>query len=733
MLKSFLNKGKLKMRLLTLVVLNSVFLSIVPSIVASKAKIITTNEDMCSMSDDLENNIRCEMKSDGKKSIGSLETLKMKFSSGCNITSVDSQNMKVLDTSYENNQLSLDVDVKDRFSSLTVSYNDSDSDDSPTQSLTYYIYKKDNITYTSSVSLDYAIEKSGNDPTIVNSSVSIGGITNPFIDITPTPVQKKTYSRTIKWKDDNGNIYPLVGAKVVLVYKSGNNVFNDKFEVYTDDNGSFTTNIIVGGVNVISYDLYLNGQYVSVKRPDDTIKNTKAGFENHSSDYKISLIDNIADFYNDKSVIISTKSKKKEESDFGKAVQIFQALYYYSKYAHNLKNGSSIPSCSAYYPCRYNFNKLNDNNSFDENAKTYYSCTEDKNNSKNNQYNIVFPIEQESYSIPIYESWDAIGHEYGHHVGNVTKCCKPIGSYNHYSANDEIDNLIEYISSSNKRIQTGLSLAFVESWPTYFSEIAQANFPTTIINKYADRFISDKKYEAYNFDSTNYYSLIPNKALSTYVGELNERSIMRFLYGLNIKVGNYSTNELASHDYLWSYMLDCGNEFYNIKKKTKIKFSDFYNYLLNKIYQTNVITLKNLSSLSTECLISPNIIETAQNSDGIYLHWTYGKEDNNATRNTKAYLSYYVNESLYDRIVLPYDCQKQSDGTIKCSAKLTSSLIKNISENNISVGLSFSPHYYSVKTNDLLDEEYTGPYTTIIWQGNGNCFSANSLIGLNIN
>ena len=280
--------------------------------------------DACSMSDDSENSIKCKMESDGKKSIGSLETLKMKFSSDCNITSVDSQNMKVLCSSYENNQFSFDVDVKDRFSSLTVSYNDSDSDNPSTQSSTYYVYKKDNIIYTSSVSLDYAIEKSGDDPTIINSSVSIGGITNPFIDITPTPVQKKTYSGTIKWKDDNGNIFPLVGAKVVFIYKLSNNINSNKIEMYTDDNGSFATNIIAGSATVLNYDLYLNGQYVSVKRPDDTIKNTKAGFENHSSDYKISLIDNIADFYNDKSVIISTKSKKKKKAISEKLYRFFK-------------------------------------------------------------------------------------------------------------------------------------------------------------------------------------------------------------------------------------------------------------------------------------------------------------------------------------------------------------------------------------------------------------------------
>lgn len=290
-------------------------------------------------------------------------------------------------------------------------------------------------------------------------------------------------------------------------------------------------------------------------------------------------------------------------------------------------------------------------------------------------------------------------------------CCKGLGKgYSHSSNKDEISNLInKYELDEQEAVNDGLSLAFVESWPTYWSEIAQSSFPSTIIKNYANKYISDKKYEAYNSSSSNYYSLNFNES-SGYVGEINERSIMRFLYGLNLKVGNYSDDSTATYDYLWSYMLDCGNEFYNTNKKTKIKFSDFYNYFVNNTLGTNIITVDEISEISTKCLMSPTNINTSKDSTGVNITWDIGKEDNNVSSNYKAYLVYYTDGSTYEKYELEFTHIKTSSNLIECSSKIPYSLIKTNDKGQLNVGLAFSPHYYDIKNNN---SGYTGPYTTI--------------------
>ena len=168
-------------------------------------------------------------------------------------------------------------------------------------------------------------------------------------------------------------------------------------------------------------------------------------------------------------------------------------MYYYSKYAKSLNHGEDIEPCKVYYPANTKF----DQTGFPSNSGAYYDL-----NGR-----IILPgLEGADLDITSYENWDVFGHEYGHHVGRSLGFCFGPGE-SHSAYIDNVYSGYNIIKYSDHISERSLSLAWLESWPTYFAEIAQASFPKEIKSSYCHGYVSDKKYESNNFRKERYFSI----------------------------------------------------------------------------------------------------------------------------------------------------------------------------------------------------------------------------------
>lgn len=680
------------------------------------------------------------MKSDNQVSYGNIETLSIAFNEGQVVDEVRSQNLVVKSTNVSNDEFTALVEVENAFSVLSVSFLQSNTEDMSIgcgnsegegeYSVSYYLYSKNNVIYTSSLSLDTAILSAGDDPEVVNPS-SI--IPNDKIFPPITPVEFNGYRGTIQWRDNDGNIYPLAGAKVSVTRRNSLSNLPDTKEFYTNENGYFNTvGVLYGTAIEGTLKLYLSGENVSVRRVDSLKDNySEEGFNKHTIAYSMSLSEYAQSLVDGTPLIISSQSAEGNVSDFGAATQIFEAMYYYSKYAKGLNNGSIINYCSAVYPCSRNYSVIG----FPTVGGFMYT---------GHDSTIIIPPEKPENSIPCYESWDVIGHEYGHHVGKCLQCCVGIGAYSHYAYRENINNLIKYENLSEQNgINKGLSLTWSESWPSYWSEIAQTSFPSSIKEHYSNGYVADKAYEAYNFSPVNYYSIEQGEHFSdincSYIGgEAYEVGIIRFLYELNRNVGGYSTTDTPNNDYLWDYVVDCGEQFFSNAIFNNMKFSDFYNYLYS-LTQTegldNPITIDMLSEVASDYLIAPVKVGTQQKSDGVDLYWQIGGYHNGLQSIGDAYLTFYDENGIeYKRQPLSHTCI--SKGTeysrARYKAKITSDMLSTVSSPNMKIGIAFSPNYYNWTNVNGDDFGYTGPYARIIWEGQSSSLSLQTISNINL-
>ncbi len=293
----------------------------------------------------------------------------------------------------------------------------------------------------------------------------------------------------MKWKNSAGLEFPLAGMKV----KIETSVLN--YETYTEDDGFYLFYLIDETQPIYPYTdirlhVYAKSESTSV------IYNEKTVYEKCWTNIDLS---NLTEAYK-----LNYTFTTDNDGDLGRAMQIAQAAKYYSDYIKSLNNDTSIAECKFNYPndasqgCYY----------VRKTSTVHISCQDSRNG---------FP---ESY-----ESWDTIGHEYGHHVQNVFDIANNPGGA-HSSSKNDADNLVETSSFSYKNSKDrGLRLAWGESWPTYWSITAQQTFPNDI--KEIET-VADDSYTAYN--GLN-YSLDSFEG-ETIIGEGCERAIMRFLYKL---------------------------------------------------------------------------------------------------------------------------------------------------------------------------------------------------------
>lgn len=238
----------------------------------------------------------------------------------------------------------------------------------------------------------------------------------------------------------------------------------------------------------------------------------------------------------------------KYDFTFSQALQISQAVIFASKYVKEM-NGENINSVSVRYP------HIGEQA---EKESTFY---------KYGEATIYLEQPKESQSIKTYAAWDAIMHEYGHHVQWELSCANNPGAthwietrmgdhYMHhfhgfpFSSNSSSDEskcsscvvAIGRIQESECKLQ-GNRIAWAEGWATYFGVVAQQYFADNLCNI---RTVGDSNYEDFK---NNFVSLREFHKK----GEDNEATIQSILYEMYDDSNNdFFRDSLAlGHKVMW--------------------------------------------------------------------------------------------------------------------------------------------------------------------------------------
>ena len=344
--------------------------------------------------------------------------------------------------------------------------------------------------------------------------------------------------------NDNAFDHPLVGTKVKITI-SGSWWSS---EGYTDENGYYSISYsdiwyMESGKPTIH--IYASGENVSVKYSG--IYATSHEFDGSSGDF-----------------IYNRTFSPSDDGDLGKAMNIFQAAQQHAAFAKTLPNSSAISHCDLYYPgdpskgCAYN-----------DSTKTIRITSKNRENT----------------SVPeSYCAWDVIGHEYGHHIQNCMGFSANVGG-NHSSSTNDIDANVPKGETVTYEIKNkGLKLSWNESWPTYFSIVAQQsfcpNFKKTIFT------VGDTYYTSYN--GLN-YDLDPLYRVDCALGDACERAIMRFLYKLSSPTTDSYDKFSVSFVTIWNII--CAS-----KATTLYDFvSALYDYGLNRHDLGRLLSVFNIS------------------------------------------------------------------------------------------------------------------------------------------
>lgn len=177
----------------------------------------------------------------------------------------------------------------------------------------------------------------------------------------------------------------------------------------------------------------------------------------------------------------------------GQGFQIHQAAITARDYAKDMI-GSTPPAVTALYPkeseiggCAY-----------------YYDTNE------------IYIGGDANGALQVYESWDIIMHEYGHHIQWYKGIYEFVDAPNGHTSNT--NHVLEFGK------EDGIKLAWAEAWPTVFGIIAQ-QYCSYISSNIAT--VKDEVYSAYNL--TTSYNL---NTTSVKKGEACEQSIMAVLWDI---------------------------------------------------------------------------------------------------------------------------------------------------------------------------------------------------------
>ena len=295
-----------------------------------------------------------------------------------------------------------------------------------------------------------------------------------------------------RWIDDSGVSHPLVGAKIQITLK--NSWWNST--TFTNEDGEYSFDFSNIWHLFSTYEpkqhIFLESEYIAVK---------PVGNDTYHKEIMLPMDNGESYEYSETFSPID---------DFGMSVCILQAGVYYSKYAKKVSQINNLAKCNINYPYVNN------------NGGSYYSDNEIFLNSGLTSNNMISS----------YMDWDAIGHEYGHHLQKLFDISDSPGG-THYLVRNAIDVIYDTFNESGERIYSleqaknmGIRQAWGEAWPTFWSTIAQLSFPEDVksINT-----VADSEYQSNNgaYLDINAYSD------EKYNGEACEGTIIRILYKLN--------------------------------------------------------------------------------------------------------------------------------------------------------------------------------------------------------
>lgn len=359
---------------------------------------------------------------------------------------------------------------------------------------------------------------------------------------------------TLKWKDADGNAYPLAGARVTATMSmSWWNV-----ETYTDASGFYKIDYsdvwhLFGGIPMI----HIYTENANVKVTNGGVYEKTYEFDSSSG----------GEF--------SYTFSPDKDGDLGKAIMIFQGAKNFADYANYLNGGALVEPCSFVYP------------SSNLEQGTFYN---------NNVVYIVNEPPVDPLLFPkSYAAWDVIGHEYGHHIQRIFGLSASPGGAHSLNRNaideqyGDYDNVAEPLCSLSDAKSRGQRLSWGEGWATYWSIAAQSSFPQAVKKI---KTVGDTAYISsggVNID-LDYY--LGNK------GDADEISIQQFLF----KLASYKT------DYYDRFAL--GNlEIWNICISNKpTTFSEFVQCLYDRGYDKH-----DLGALMAKFNIVPAVLSISDN------------------------------------------------------------------------------------------------------------------------
>jgi hypothetical protein len=371
--------------------------------------------------------------------------------------------------------------------------------------------------FSSSFSLDTA--KRNACQTLNYTLINDENVSNENVEISPLGIGVTgSTSGTFKWTDDQGNVHPLIGAKVKITI--GGSWWSST--TYTNQEGyySFSYNDIwYIGSGKPTITIYAdNGESISVLNGGTYAmsKEMSGSSGNFSWSYTFSPV---------------------TDGDMGKSIIIFQAAKSFADYAKSMNGGNPITFCSFNYPGDPNYGSSYNGN----NVVTITSKPRDDLSLPNS-----------------YSSWDVIGHEYGHHVQKCYGITANPGGI-HYVGHNNIDDQYDTKDSNGNRIYTleeskerGLKLAWGEGWPTYWSTIAQFTFSTDLktIPTVGDTWYTSYNGVKYNLDSySNPYAYNP-------WGDADEIAIQQFLYKLSSSETDQFDKFSIDSNTLWNITIE---------------------------------------------------------------------------------------------------------------------------------------------------------------------------------
>lgn len=389
-----------------------------------------------------------------------------------------------------------------------------------------YSVKKSNSEYAiSSLSLYSALlltSKVDGQQYMDNDKITVNdqGQTPDFrIDSKSNPSKVIAFGKVagyIKWSDDEGNIHPLTNAKVKITLSGS----WGGGSTYTNSDGYYIINF--------------SNQW--------TLSSFSADIHIYAENNMVKIINESNKVYEKAERLTGMKNKdnyiynytfNSSDLDLNHAMNVFSAMSSFSNYAMTLNNNVTIPQCKVIYPS--------------EEKGSYYS---------NGENTITLGNESQSKAgaPSVHQSWDVIGHEYGHHLQKQYFSHDYFGS--HYSKESNILNNLENNNGTSDIAKTkkeALGLAWKESWPTFFSIVAQRSF---LSDFKTIKTVGDDCYTAYNNAD---YSLNDTDIKK---GEGCERTIMSFLYQLWDNESNDFDNISISDSNLWAIMKGNNPEFF---------------------------------------------------------------------------------------------------------------------------------------------------------------------------